>query len=159
MLNKRPAMITQVNSLWDGSSVRTPKVCALFKVHIPVVSLSACMRAKFLQSCPTLRDAMNCSPPGSSVHRSRQAWMLEWVATPSSKGSSRPRDRTCISCVSCLGRWALYHYCHLGSFWQHILVVVVFLRLICYLKNLQRNPKNAKMLTKQKMIRIQRASV
>ena len=29
--------------------------------------------------------------------------MLEWVAMPSSRGSSRPRDRTCISCISCTG--------------------------------------------------------
>ena len=33
---------------------------------------------------------------------------------PSSRGSSRPRDRTCISGVSCIGRWVLYHWRHLG---------------------------------------------
>ena len=32
------------------------------------------------QSCPTLRDPMNCSPPGSSVHGIFQAKVLEWVA-------------------------------------------------------------------------------
>ena len=32
------------------------------------------------QSCPTLSDPMNCSPPGSSVHRISQARILEWVA-------------------------------------------------------------------------------
>ena len=38
-------------------------------------SLDACMRAKSLQSCPTLCDPMDCSPPGSSVHRfSRQEY-------------------------------------------------------------------------------------
>ena len=34
---------------------------------------------------------------------------------PSSRGSSRPRDRICVSYVSCIGRQVLYHWCHLGS--------------------------------------------
>ena len=46
------------------------------------------------QSCPTLCDPMNYSPPGSSVHGILQARVLEWVATPSSRASSQPRDRT-----------------------------------------------------------------
>ena len=36
--------------------------------------------AKLLQSCPTLSDPMDSSPPGSSVHRILQARILEWVA-------------------------------------------------------------------------------
>ena len=40
------------------------------------------------------------SPPSSSVHGILQARMLEWVAIPSSRGSFRPRDRTCISCIA-----------------------------------------------------------
>ena len=35
-------------------------------------------------------DPMDCSPPGSSVHGIFQARILEWVATPFSRGSSRP---------------------------------------------------------------------
>ena len=38
-----------------------------------------------------------------------QARILEWVAMPSSRESSQPRDRTCISCVSCTGWQVLYH--------------------------------------------------
>ena len=64
------------------------------------------MRANFLQPCPTLCDPMNCSPPGSSVHRILQARILEWVAMPSSRESSPPRDQTHISFI---GRWILYH--------------------------------------------------
>ena len=41
------------------------------------------------------------SPSGSSVHGILQARILEWVAISSSRGSSRPRDQTCISWVSC----------------------------------------------------------
>ena len=51
------------------------------------------------QSCPTLCDPMDCSPPGSSVHGLLQARTLEWVAMPSSRGSSRPRDRTHVFLV------------------------------------------------------------
>ena len=52
------------------------------------------MHAKLLQSCPTLCDSMDCSPPGSSVHEILQARILEWVAMPFSRGSSPPRDQT-----------------------------------------------------------------
>ena len=41
-----------------------------------------------IQSCPTLCDLMDCSPSGSSVHGILQARILEWVAMPSSRGSS-----------------------------------------------------------------------
>ena len=57
----------------------------------------ACMRAKSLQSCSTLCGPMDCSPPGSSVHGILQTRILEWVAMPSSKGSSQPRDQTQVS--------------------------------------------------------------
>ena len=44
--------------------------------------------AESLQSCLTLCDHMDCSPPGSSVHGILQAGILEWAAIPSSRGSS-----------------------------------------------------------------------
>ena len=56
-----------------------------------------CVCAKPLQSCLTLCDAMDCRLPDSSVHWILQARKLEWVAMPPSRGSSQPRDRTCIS--------------------------------------------------------------
>ena len=46
-------------------------------------------------SCPTLGDPMDCSPPGSSVHRILQARILESVAISYSRGPSQPRDQTC----------------------------------------------------------------
>ena len=55
---------------------------------------------------------MDYSPPGSSVHRILQARTLEWVATPSSWGSSRSKDWTRISCI---GRWTLDPLSHQGS--------------------------------------------
>ena len=50
--------------------------------------------------CPTLCDPMDCSPPGSSVHRIFQARILEWVAISSSRGSSPPEDRTQLSHIA-----------------------------------------------------------
>ena len=61
-----------------------------------------CLCAKSLQSCPTLWDPMDCSPPGSSVHGILQARILEWVAIPFSRGSSWSRDWNCISCGFCI---------------------------------------------------------
>ena len=54
------------------------------------------VRAKSLQLCPTLCDPMDCSLPGSSVHGILQAGIWEWVALPSSRGSSRPREDPCL---------------------------------------------------------------
>ena len=42
-------------------------------------------------------DPMDCSPPGSSVHGVFQARILEWVTISFSRGSSPPRDQTCVS--------------------------------------------------------------
>ena len=73
-----------------------------------------CVRT-YLLSCLTLCDPMDYRPPGSSVHGILQARILEWAATPSSRGSSRPKNQTLISYVSCIGRRVLYHWHHLGS--------------------------------------------
>ena len=52
------------------------------------------------QSCPTLCNSIDCSPPGSSVHRISQAGRLEWVVISFSRGSSQPRNQTRISCIA-----------------------------------------------------------
>ena len=69
----------------------------------------SCMHAKSLQSCLTLCNPMDCTQPGYSVHGIPQTRILEWVATPFSRGSSPPRDGTCTSFVSCIDRWIFYH--------------------------------------------------
>ena len=56
--------------------------------------------AQSLKLCPTLCDPMDCSSPGSFVHGILQARILEWVAVLFSRGSSRPRDRIHISCIT-----------------------------------------------------------
>ena len=56
--------------------------------------------AQSLQSSPTLCSPVHCSPPRSSVHGTLQARILEWVALPSCRGSSRPRDQTRVSHIA-----------------------------------------------------------
>ena len=70
-----------------------------------------CSAAQF---CLALCDPMDCSPPGSPLHGILQARILEWVAISSSRGSSRPRDWTCVSCISGIDGRVLYH----GATWQ-----------------------------------------
>ena len=61
-----------------------------------------CMHAKSLQSCPTLCYFVDRSWPGSSVRGILQARILEGIAISFYRGSSQPRDQTCISYVSCI---------------------------------------------------------
>ena len=82
-----------------------------------------CVCAKSLQSCPTLCDSMDHSPPGFSVHRAFQARILEWVTMPFSRGSSQPRDWTHV-CYICTGRPVLHYYHHLVSLYIHTLILI-----------------------------------
>ena len=86
------------------------------------------IHAQSLQSCPALCDLMDYSPPGFSVHGILQARILEWVAMPSSRRSSWPRDWTWISCIFCIaGRFftaeplgkpiGIYTLAYLFLFW------------------------------------------
>ena len=54
---------------------------------------------KWSRSVVTLCDPMDCSLLGSSIHGIFQARVLEWVAISFSRGSSRPRNRTQVSCI------------------------------------------------------------
>ena len=53
-------------------------------------------------------NPMDCSTLGFSIHGISQAQTLDWVAISFFRESFQPRDRTYISCVSCIGRWILY---------------------------------------------------
>ena len=67
---------------FDGAVVGAP-------LQRPLRNLSDTVHAcLFAQSCPTLCNPMDCSPPGSSVHGILQARILEWVAISSSRRSS-----------------------------------------------------------------------
>ena len=62
--------------------------------------LSNCTVLCLTQSCPTLCDPVDCSPPGSSVHGILQARTLEWGAISFSRASSWSRDRTQVSRIA-----------------------------------------------------------
>jgi len=61
-------------------------------------------------TCVQLRNPKDCSPPDSSVYGIFQSRILVWVALTYSKGSSQPRDPTCVFCDSCIARQILYHW-------------------------------------------------
>ena len=65
------------------------------------VSYSLCIVCLLVpQACPRLCYPMDCSPPSSSAHGIPQSRILEWVAMPSFRGSSQPRDWTQDSCLA-----------------------------------------------------------
>ena len=73
-----------------------------------------CLLYIYIHSVMTsLYNPMVCSPPRSSVHAIFQARILEWVAMPSSKGSTWLRDGTHISCIA--SPKLLYHLIHQGK--------------------------------------------
>ena len=83
------------------------KFCVWRKREEMLVVWVLCIQS--LQSCLALCDAMDCTPPGSSVHGILQTKIMGWVAMPSSRGSSWTRDWTCVSYISCIGSCVLYH--------------------------------------------------
>ena len=100
-----------------GSKASILRCSAFFTVQLshPYMTLKERKESEVTQSYPTLCSPVDCSPPGSSVHGILQARVLEWVAISFSRGSPRPRDRTCVPCVSCIGRWILSQLGHRGS--------------------------------------------
>ena len=89
---------------WRPTAV---KIKFLKKKHADIYITSAIYSGCLVtQLCPAVCDPMDCGPPGSFVlSRISQAKILEWVDILFSRGSSWPRDWTCISF---LGRWLLY---------------------------------------------------
>ena len=77
-------------------------------IYLCFIEYNAAAAAKSLQSCPTLCDPRDGSPPGSPVPGILQARILEWVAISFSRGSSWSRDRTQVSRIGgrCFNLWA-----------------------------------------------------
>ena len=61
--------------------------------------ISAVLVCMCAQSCLTLCNPMDYSPPGSSVHGIFLAKTLEWITISYFRGTSQPRDQSCISCI------------------------------------------------------------
>ena len=81
-------------------------ICFLLSVNACVLSCSSCL---------TLCDPMDCSLPGSSVNEISQARILEWIAIFFSRGSSRLRGWTHVSCI---GGQILYHWAPREAKWR-----------------------------------------
>ena len=81
-------------------------------------------------SCVSLQPPPppNCRPPGSSVRGIFPAGILDWVAISSSRGSSQLRDRTRVSCHSCLGKRILYHL----ATWESMAPSTTYLNLTSF---------------------------
>ena len=87
----------ELSILWESS----PSYLIMYP-HSPIKYLSQQSEneSEVAQSCETLCDPVDCSPPGSSVLGILQARILQWVAISFSRGSSRPRDRTQVSRIA-----------------------------------------------------------
>ena len=79
-----------------------PGVCVCVCVCVARVCVCVCVCVCVLvaQSCLTLCNLMDCSPPGSSVPGIPQARKPEWVAMPFFRGSSQPRDCAWVSRIA-----------------------------------------------------------
>ena len=77
------------------------------------------------QSRSTLCDPMDCSLPGSSVHGILQAGILEWVAMPSFRVSSQPRDQTQVFCTA--GGFFFFFFFNLFCF------IIIFFNVFCFI--------------------------
>ena len=72
----------------QGSSAYIENYTQCYVPALGEADLGENVYATSLQLCPDLWDPIDCSLPGSSVHGILQARQLEWVAMPSSRGSS-----------------------------------------------------------------------
>ena len=93
-------------SLSAEAASQFPAVSWARALHLLPLSWKVCTVPT--QSCLTLCDPHERQPtrPLSSLAR-----LLEWVAISFSRGSSQPRDRTHVSCVSCIGRQIFFYHC------------------------------------------------
>ena len=100
---KRSLPLAQCNTV-HRLPMASCRLTAKIVVRIGAVQSLSCVRP--------FCNPMECSPPDSSVHGSFQARILQSVAIPLSRGSSRPRDQIWVSCI---GRLILYSWAILQS--------------------------------------------
>ena len=103
---------TRLPCPWDSPGKNTGVGCHFLLQCMKVKSVS-----EVAQLCPTLRDPMDCSPPGPSIYGVCQARILEWGAIAFSRGSSWPRD---WNHTSCFGRQILYRCATWEDHWLPI---------------------------------------
>ena len=104
---------------WQSSSAGYTHDSALCTSKILLCRCSATLGAENRACVPSLSVRPDSLRPHGvyvahqaplSMGFSRQEYWRKWVAISSSRESSLPKDRTHVSCFSCIGRWILYHY-------------------------------------------------
>ena len=110
-----------------ASSLRAGWIEARWWVVDQMPGFSSCfltdLKGRFLVLCMCVLSSVSvfatsctvCSLAGSSARGTFQARILESNALSSCRGSSQPRNRTHVSCVSCIGKWIVYHQHYVGS--------------------------------------------
>ena len=81
---------TRILPLWDSPGKNTGVGC-----HFPLQCMKVKSESKVAQSCPTLRDPMDCSPPGSSDHGIFQARVLLFIKKKTIWIPERPSSKEC----------------------------------------------------------------
>ena len=77
-----------------------PRVRLNWATEQHLLHLHECVHARLAaKSCLIISDSVDCGPPGSSVHGTLQARILEWIRISSPRGSSQPRDQAHVSCT------------------------------------------------------------
>ena len=117
------------SSVWFVYCLLPPLAC---KIHVGRNCVSCTLKVLVAQSCPTLCNPMDCSPLCSSVHGILQAKIREWVAMPSSRGSSWSRDQTRVSL-----RWQedSLPLRHLGRPSENIFLCIFKSGTVCWLSS------------------------
>ena len=86
---------TRLPCPWDSPVKNTGVGCHFLLQYMKVKN-----EGEVAQLCLTLCDPIDCSPPASSIQWILQSRTLEWVAAPSSRGSSLSRNQTRVSCIA-----------------------------------------------------------
>ena len=99
--NLSPMLLTQSVSDWIMSMLDSPIFFLLLEwIEREYKTQLKWNEIKVTHPCPTVCNPMDYSLPGSYLHRILQARILEWVASPFSRVSSWPRNRTGVSCIA-----------------------------------------------------------
>ena len=94
----------QINSIMQGCRRNSTQLTCPYELFLK--SKNCCLDLKMCVceiSCSVILDSCNprdCSLPGSSIHEILQARILQWVAIFFSRGPSRPRNQTWVSCIA-----------------------------------------------------------
>ena len=96
---------TRLPRPWDSPGKNTGACC-----HFLLQCMKVKSESEIGQSCPTLSDPMDCSPPSSSIHGILQARVLEWVAIAFSEPCAQEEKFLfCFFSILFLYMWSLFY--------------------------------------------------